>query len=248
MTSRPRLTLGILGVLAVASFAQPARWLEQGNLAYESADYGTAVALYDSALARVTDARLLYNRGNAWFKQGETGRALADYLRAAVLAPNDPDIRHNIEFCRAFRADRNLVVPNPLVALLTRLLRLLDLAVVRVLTGVLFLLALAAFAWLLVTRNRAGLWLGVALGALCLYSLLSWLSWSADVSPARAVFIEPETILRSGPGEDYRDMVIVHDGLEVAVRERRGEWLLVQAPGGEGGWTRQSALERVFPE
>lgn len=229
-------------------FAQPARWLEQGNLAYESADYPAAVALYDSALQQVTDARLLYNRGNAWFKQGRTGRALADFLRASALAPNDPDIRHNIEFCRSVRADRNLAVPNPLVALATRLLRLLDLATGRVLTGALFLLAAGAFSLLLVTRRRTWLWFGVAFGILSLYGLLAWLSWSAEVSPARAVVVQPEVTLLSGPGEDYRDILIVHDGLEVTVRERRGDWVLVQAPGGEGGWTRQAALEQVFPD
>jgi tetratricopeptide (TPR) repeat protein len=235
-------------LLLVLLASTPAELLERGNAAYEAADYQAAVALYDSALAQVADARLLYNRGNAWFKQGETGRALADFLRARSLAPNDPDIRHNIEFCRSYRADRDLAIPNPLVALAARALRLLDLATVRILTGLLFLLALAALALLLVFRSHGWLWPALALGVLCLYSLLSWLSWSGEVSPARAIVVQPEVRFRSGPGEDYRDIIVGHDGLEVVVRERRGEWVLVQAPGGEGGWTRQSAIEQVFPD
>jgi len=73
------------------------------------------------------------------------------------------------------------------------------------------------------------------------------MSWAGEASPAKAVVVTPELTLRSGPGEDYRDILIVHDGLEVHVREQRGDWVLLQAPGGEGGWSRSRSIERVFP-
>jgi tetratricopeptide (TPR) repeat protein len=42
------------------------------------------------------DATVLYNLGNAYFLQGDAGRALAAYEQAAALAPRDADIRANL--------------------------------------------------------------------------------------------------------------------------------------------------------
>lgn len=63
--SYPSVVLPFL-LLTLSSFASSsADFLRRGNEAYESADYATALALYDSALVAGPDARLLYNRGNA---------------------------------------------------------------------------------------------------------------------------------------------------------------------------------------
>jgi uncharacterized protein YraI len=53
--------------------------------------------------------------------------------------------------------------------------------------------------------------------------------------------------LRSGPGEDYKDIVVVHDGLEASIRSRRGRYVLLQVPGGTGGWADSSSVELIFP-
>ena len=234
-------------LLALLLTATPGEQYNRANEAYEAADYTQAVVLYDSAAARVLAAGVFYNRGNARFKLGQVGRAIADYLRAEVLDPHDPDIRHNLDFARAYRPDRTLSVPNPLVRFLVGLLRFLSLAAAKLLAGLLFLLAAAALTVLLVRRSRVGLWLAVGFGVLGLYCSVSWLSWAGAVSPHRAVVVVPELTLRSGPGPGYKDILIVHDGLEVMARERRGEYVLLQAPGGEGGWAETSPVEQVFP-
>jgi tetratricopeptide (TPR) repeat protein len=239
------VTVGILMALAVA--ATPAEYYNQGNKAYEAGDYLNAVELYDSAAAKVTHADILFNRGNARFKLGLIGRAVADYSRAWVLNPYDPEPRQNLEFCRAYRPDKATTLQNPLVKVLVAVLRVLDLGLAKLLTGVLFLLALAALALLLTRGGRAWLWVSVGLGVACLYSFLSWMSWTQAVSPDRAVVVVPEVTLRSGPGEDYKDIVVVHDGLEASIRSRRGRYVLLQVPGGTGGWADSSSVELIFP-
>ncbi|HDQ98969.1 MAG TPA: tetratricopeptide repeat protein [candidate division WOR-3 bacterium] len=218
-----------------------------GNEAYEAGEFIRAVEQYDSAAVRAPNAALYYNRGNARFKLGQVGRAIADYNRAFVLAPGDPDIVHNLEFARAWRRDRPAAAVNPVLAALVRVLRLLSPALAGLLSGLLFLLCAACFGLLAYTRARAWLWPALILFLLFGYAVGSRLSWSGELSPDRAVVIRPEVALRSGPGEDYGDLIVVHDGLEVVVRERRGAWVLLQAPGGEGGWADSSAVETIFP-
>ncbi len=241
------LTSAICLLASMLSAASPTELVNQGNKAYEAADYARAIELYDSAAVRVGSADLCYNRGNAYFKLGQIGKAIADFSRAYVLNPYDPDIKYNLAFARAYRPDKTLVLQNPLVRFLTGFLRLFDFAFVRILAGALFLLAMAAAALLIVRGSRAWLWVTVSLGVICIYAFCSWFSWAAEASPERVVVIVPELVLRSGPGEDYKEMVIVHDGLECVVRDRRGKYVLLQAPGGQGGWAKVTTIEQIFP-
>jgi tetratricopeptide (TPR) repeat protein len=236
--------LGVLGGLCLAS---PADLFSRGNAAYEAGNYQQAVALYDSAIAGATSAELFFNRGNAHFKLGEIGRAIADYNRAYVLRPHDRDIRHNLAFARQYRPDKSTTIENPLLRMLAAFLRMPDAGSARLLAGLFFLLALGSLALLFIRGQRLFGWTALGLGVLFLYCLLSSASWSEVTSPARAVVVRPELTLRSGPGPEYKEIAVVHDGLEVTVREQRPGYVLIQTPGGDGGWAESSSVETIFP-
>ncbi len=51
-------------------------------------------------------AALFYNLGNAYYKQGDHGRAILNYRRAQQLAPRDPDIEANLALARAQAVDQ----------------------------------------------------------------------------------------------------------------------------------------------
>ena len=236
----------LLGVLGGSSFASPADLFSRGNTAYEAGNYLQAVTLYDSAAAGMTSPEVLYNRGNAHFKLGEIGRAIADYNRAYVLKPHDKDIIHNIAFARQFRPDKSLTLENPLTRMLTGFLRLPDAATARVLAGLFFFLVLASLALLFVRGQRLFGWLATVLGVLFLYCFISSASWGEVTSPAHAVVVLPELTLRSGPGPEYKEIAVVHDGLEVMLREQRPGYVLIQIPGGDGGWVETASVEPIF--
>ncbi len=241
------ILLGVLVVLGGSSLASPADLFSRGNAAYEAGDYARAVALYDSAADVGTSAGVLYNRGNAYFKLGELGRAIADYSRAYVLRPHDRAIIHNLAFARQYRPDKSLTIENPLLKMLTAFLRLPDAGSARLLAGIFFLLGAIALALLFVRGQRLFGWTALGLGILFLYSLTSSASWGAVTGSDRAVVVEPELMLRSGPGSEYKEIAVVHDGLEVVVRERRPDYVLIQIPGGDGGWVETASVEQIFP-
>ncbi|MEO0077755.1 MAG: tetratricopeptide repeat protein [candidate division WOR-3 bacterium] len=222
-----------------------ANFFDQGNAAYEAGQYEQAVVYYDSALIAGPSAGLYYNRGNAWFKQGQVGRAIADYARAHALAPLDRDIRHILAFARSYRPDKNLAVGNPLGRLLTELLRPINLWVVRFLAGFSFFAAMAALGVYFVSGRRLFGWVALGLGLLFVYCAAAWWSWSTEVNASRAVVVVPELTLRSGPGPEYKEIAVVHDGLEGTARERRPGYLLMQIPGGLGGWADTASVELI---
>jgi tetratricopeptide (TPR) repeat protein len=77
-----RLTVALAFWSAVAFVAQPARASQPSSPARYSADSS-------------------YNLANQYARAGKTGLAVLNYERAALLAPNDPDITSNLEYVRA---------------------------------------------------------------------------------------------------------------------------------------------------
>src|ERR1700722_13167815 len=63
---------------------------ESANILYDEGKYAEAAAGYDQLIAEgKVSAALYFNRGNALFKEGQIGRAIASYRQAQLLAPRD---------------------------------------------------------------------------------------------------------------------------------------------------------------
>jgi tetratricopeptide (TPR) repeat protein len=218
----------------------------RANAAYEAARFEEAVVLYDSTLLYCRTAAVYYNRGNAHFKANRIGAAIADYLRAWSLGPRDRDIRYNLNFARQFRVDKN---QNP-EGLLSRVSRsvftFFNPAQARLIAVLLFFLAALFLAGFFLLRHRQLLIAGLMLALLFFWALGSVFYWRGATSPNIVVVIVPELILRAGPGDEYKEIAAVHDGLEAKIVERRQEWLLIQIPGGLGGWVRTGTVQPVF--
>ena len=74
---------------------------DAANRLYETKDYANAKAAYDQMIkSGPLSANLYYNRGNAEWKLGDGGAAIADYERALALEPSHPQARVNLDFVR----------------------------------------------------------------------------------------------------------------------------------------------------
>src|SRR5277367_3354076 len=72
-----------------------------GNKYYAEGKFADAVNAYEKILASgTTSPNLLFNYGNAEFKSGNLGKAIAAFRRAELLAPRDSEIRANLAFVR----------------------------------------------------------------------------------------------------------------------------------------------------
>jgi tetratricopeptide (TPR) repeat protein len=236
----PRLIL--LTVLALA----PASAYNQGNRLYARKDYAAAAESYRKALEPGPGAAACYNLGNALFKSGHVGRAIVQYRRAYHIAPRDGDVRANLAFARGYRADKTLAVPGPLAQALDDAFHLLSAREAGLLAAVAFLLAALALALWILRRRPALAAAAIALAGVSLFGLVTQRVWDAEVAAHPAVVVVPEVDVLAGPEPDSRQILLVHDGTEVQVRERRGAYLLVQLPGGNGGWLPAEAAERIY--
>ena len=97
----------MMAIVASLAFTGSTQTTEElfasGNNAYGNRLYDSAVLYYTAALKTGNESAALYfNLGNAWFKSGDLGRTMVNYLKAERLDPSDDDIRHNLEFASQF--------------------------------------------------------------------------------------------------------------------------------------------------
>ncbi|MDE7153821.1 MAG: tetratricopeptide repeat protein [Muribaculaceae bacterium] len=80
---------------------------EQADAAYTADDYATAIELYNRAAAEDgTSSVLFYNLGNAYYRNGELGKAILNYRRALRLDPGNADALANLEFVNSKIIDK----------------------------------------------------------------------------------------------------------------------------------------------
>jgi tetratricopeptide (TPR) repeat protein len=224
----------------------PADLYNQGNLYYAAKDYHKAIDSYDEALRAGTNARIEYNLGNAYFKSNKMGMAIICYRRARLLSPRDPDINFNLKFSRSFRIDKNLAASGQGQEFFGRLFQFFSLTETSFLAALFFLFSAALISLYIIYRRRLWLWIFIPVMILGLYFFISNRSWISEVDPGHSVITLPEVSARSGPSEDNKEILVIHDGTEIKVRSQRGEYYLIQLPGGMGGWVKKSEVTRVF--
>jgi tetratricopeptide (TPR) repeat protein len=232
----------LLSVIALA----PASLYNQGNQLYARKDYAGAARAYQQALKAGPSADVCYNLGNALFKSGRIGPAIVQYRRAYYLQPRDADIGRNLSFARSYRVDKVLTVPGPIAGVVDETFHLLSRREAALLAAVSFLLAALSLSVWIVRRGTVFVFGTAVLATIALFGLITQWVWAGEVSAQPAVVVAPEVNVLSGPGEEFKQILLLHDGTEVRIRERRGDYLLVQLSGGSGGWIRSEAVERVY--
>jgi tetratricopeptide (TPR) repeat protein len=208
---------------------------DTANKLYEEGKFSDAAAAYERMLqGGVASPALYFNSGNAHFKAGRIGPAIAAYRRAEELAPRDPDVRANLRFAR-----NQVQGPTLRVGLRERALGVFSLSEWS-------WFATAAFwGWLglLVFRQvrpaaRRSLRNWVFLAALLTLMVGAGLGWSlhARFYVQSAIVVVSDATVRNGPFEESPVAFTARDGAELRVRDQKDDWLQVTAGPRRIGW------------
>ncbi len=237
------LCLAFWLVSAVALPAQaPSESFETGNKLYEQGNFAEAAAQYGKILgAGQASPEVWFNQGNAFFKSGQLGRAIACYRAAERLAPRDPDIRANLRFARE-QVQNPKWQPSRWTAWLGRL-SLNEWSVLAMIPLWALFLLLATGQWRPEWRPalRSWLWLSSALACLGLAGLLS--AWTSVYAPKIVTAAVKEVAVRHGPLEESQKAFTVQDGAELLVTDSKGDWLQVATDDRHSGWIRKDQVQ-----
>lgn len=237
----------MIGIFLLTALAlSPADLYNQGNALYNQGKYTEAIAAYRQALEQKESHLVYYNLGNAYFKDGQLGRAVIQYRRAFALAPRDADIVHNLDFLRRYRMDKPSPATGPMEKFLFSFFHFFSASEAAALAAGFFLVTSALISFAFVKRTRWLYFTAIVPLLACAYFLTTVEVWSQERRSHPAVVVAKEVAALSGPGQDYKEILQLHDGTEVIIRERRGEYLLVQLPGGVGGWVPPGTVEPIY--
>ena len=237
----------LLALLAITLFpthsraAVSAADFESANKLYEEGKFAEAASAYGKlAQSGETSAALYFNLGNAFFKSGQNGRAIAAYRTAERLTPRDPDVRANLQFARNQTPSPTLP-PGRWQRWLGRL-TLNEWTLLAAGTVWLWLLLLALLQWrpaLKPALRAYVLPLAILAGLLCACA-------AATLRETRftrtAIVITRDVAVRYGPLAESPAAFTVHDGAELRVLDQKDEWLQVNAGPGRVGWLRRDQV------
>jgi tetratricopeptide (TPR) repeat protein len=244
--------LGFASLALAQNSVTPTEAMRVANQDYEAGQYPEAVAIYETIIASgLHHSSIYYNLGNAYYKQGDIGRAILNYRRAARLEPRDADIAANLDLARTQTVDK---LETPAEEGLPNLVKFteawLTLNEAMILALILWLLIgfLAVLALLKPSLRR---WCGVGLGILGVFLIIGLISianrFSEEKNYSPGVIVAQTVDITSGPGTSKQYLVefTLHAGAEVSLIESRPGWERLALPGDLQGWAPAETVGRV---
>lgn len=237
--------LGVSALLLHGADATSA--FDTANKLYEQGKYAEAATAYLNMLAAGRrSAALYFNLGNARFKSGQVGRAIAAYRQAERLAPRDPDIRANLRFARK-------TVTGSANTDATRWQRWLANLTVNEWT---LLTSAAGWFWFLALAVREifphwkkalRTYTAMLGAATLLFGGCLTAAYDDEFHSQEAVVAVPEAVVRYGPLEESKSFYTARDGTELTVLAAKEDWLQVRDAAQRSGWLKREHVVLLTP-
>jgi len=196
----------------------------QANQVYKNTNYSKAILLYNKASAMgFTPGGLYYNLGNAYYRNGQLGKAIAAYLKARQLLPRNSDVLENLNIARAQTIDK--VAPAEPPAALRQFLFLyykfsLD-ELLWMTAGLIaiFFISLSIYAFFSFSPIKSIIKITAVI--LIIIGGTAAVKFKHISSHSTGVVVSKEAVARAGPGESYAETFVIHNGTEVNILESK---------------------------
>jgi len=239
-------------LLTVSVNAQQDNRLHKANQLYADGDFDSAIEVYEDVLKSGMEApQLYYNLGNAYYRNGLLPAAILNYERALLLAPQDKDIRYNLNLAYGQITDKIEPVG---VFFITRWFANFrnstdsdTWAIISIITFILFLTGLLFYFF-----ARTSLFRKIAF-FITLFSFLTSITTLAFsyhqkqrlVNRDRAIVFSPSVTVRSAPEGSGTELFVLHEGTKVKILQRIKNWSEVELQDGSIGWMHEEHLEII---
>jgi hypothetical protein len=220
---------------------------KQGNTAFEQGKFPEAITAYEGAKADGTRSWIVeYNLGNAYYRSGQLGKAIAHYARAFRLNSGERDVIENLNLAST-KAGDPLLPSSGLAAFFWRLFYLFSLNTLTLCASLFFLSLCGLALGRLSGRGPfpAEAWVLLASGFIV---CSGWLGarWAVQSQPT-GIVITSVAEVRSGPNLTYPANFTIPEGRRVLVLEEQEPvqgWLEIGVPQeGLKGWVPDASVE-----
>ncbi len=220
------------------------------NDQYQKGNFAGAVDNYLKVVAAgVDNPALYYNLGNAYFKTGQLGMAIAMYHRALKLDPRNDDIRANLEFAKRLTVDKaDPTAENPIWRWYKSVVLGYTANEWTVFSSIIFALVSLLLMYVIWTRDRrfavkmmvSSLLIVLVVGGIC-----TGVNIHLNYDSPRAAIVVPEVSIKAGPGEDFDEQFLAHEGLTFDILKQESGWYLGIFDNRLKGWIKISQAVKI---
>jgi tetratricopeptide (TPR) repeat protein len=237
-------------VLASLSFSQVNDEFAMANNFYQNKDYDSAIRMYQSVLNQgVESAPLYFNLGNAYFKKGNLGMAVLNYLRARRLDPSDEDIIHNLEFAKQFsRIQMEGVELNPVNSFMSSIVDSYHLYKLAWLTSIFFIILIVILIFRFgLGMNNSVIRVGVTLTIIftLIASGLTTYKYRLDYLSRRGVVINEDVNVYTGASPQSDIELEAAPGLIFQILDENSEYYNVLFENKRRGWVNKDLVAEI---
>jgi tetratricopeptide (TPR) repeat protein len=241
------LTAGVWLLPLGVSAETPQDLFKAGNALYAEGKFVEAAQKFQAADDQGLRHWVLeYNLGNAYYRAGQLGRAIAHYERAFRMNSGQGDIIYNLNLATQKAGDPELPT-SALSALAWRVFYLLSINALTLVSSLVFLILCGVAGFALMGRRIMGTEMVLGTGMLFL-AVLGWLGLRIYLlEKPVGVVVSPVAEVRSGPNTSYPANFTVPEGRRVLILEEQEPiqgWLEIGVPQeGLKGWVPQNSIE-----
>jgi len=234
-------------LIGIGLSQNPALEMAKANELYQNEQFSKAAETYQSLVNNGYESDVLfYNLGNAYHRNGEFGKAIANFHHALRLNPGNADAKFNLHHTRLKTRDY-IEIPSPSIFIRSfetvRTLFAENLWLFFLQTSILFGILLFFARKLTFGRFRLLRWLFLFNIVLILFFGGFWTTnviyFSSNDS---GVIIEPAVEIFSEPSEFGTHIATVHDGLEIELLRTQSGWREIRLNDGTVGWVPKQSL------
>ncbi len=240
-----RCAVALMGLMLLGQRSFAADGLDTqfdaANKLYAQNKFPEAAAAYEVILTNDVRSPVLYfNLGNAHFKAGHIGQAIAAYRQAEKLTPRDPDLRANLRF-----AQNRVTGPTWKTPAWQRALGMLSLREWTWLAAAALWFTFGLLAWRQIKPTAAATlrpWTWASAGVTMVAAALLAISWSQTQSDRIAIVTTSEATVRNSPLDEAPSAFTANDGAELRVLDHKHDWVQVTDDANRYGWVKRSSV------
>jgi tetratricopeptide (TPR) repeat protein len=235
----------ILSIVSLRA-ADVASTFDTANRLYEQRKFQEAAQNYEKLLQAGAASPIIYfNLGNAWYKAGQLGRAIAAYREAQRLAPRDPNVRFNLQFVRK-QVTGSEQQPGAVWQQWLGNLTVNEWTITVMVAYWVFFILLMLGEIRASLRAALRLWTSAAAVVCLALGFLFAAAIQYEQKENAAVVVVPNTVVRYGPLDESDVYYQLRDGSELQVLDQKTaanqSWLMVQDAARRTGWLKRQEV------
>ena len=226
--------------------------MKKANNLFIEGKYQDAINTYENILTLGYESpELYYNLGNSYYKQNVISYSILNYEKALQLAPNDDDIKYNLELCNRLVVDKIEKLPVFFITAWTgNIKNLFSSDFWAVFSIVTFGLALTFISFFLYSKSigfkKLSFWIGFIVIILSVISFIfSNQQKQKILSGNTAIIMSPSVTIKSSPDVSGTDIFVIHEGTKVRIEDKISDWNEIKLSDGSKGWLKVEDIETI---